>query len=226
MSWETLVRVLGAALKEYDYTLDVVPHMQSYAAQDEKNKVIYLARARRGKPVSLQDAAWSGFHDLGHVVDGRSDQEYIQDFGPTIILERGCDRFGLLEAIKFFESQGLKHDLKPDAWRSARYSTPLHVAEWLQNFNGGKGFVTLDQRQVHQIAEALKMPDSHGDEFMSFCKKVVNKAHLDDMSPVELRKIVAAMVKWVFVRDRKAAMKGMTKKAGLISVRTGVHEPR
>ncbi len=222
MSWSVLVAELSNALEEYGYRLEVVPHMQSYAAQDEKNRIIYLARARRGVPVSLQDAAWSGFHDLGHVIDGRSDHEYIQDFGPTIILERACDHYGLTEAIKFFESNGLKHSLRPDDWKRSRYSAPLHIAEWLQHFNKGMGFVTLDQRQVHQIAEALKMPKSDGEEFMSFCKKVVNKKHLDDMTPVELGKIVRAMVKWVFVRDRKAAMKGMQKKAGLLSVRTGL----
>lgn len=222
MSWETLSAELSKVLAEYDYRLEVVPHMQSYAAQDEVNKIIYLARARRGVPVSLQDAAWSGFHDLGHVVDGRSDEEYVQSFGPTIDLERACDRFGLLEAIKFFEKNGLKHSLHPEAWKTARYSSALHVAEWLQNLRKGAGFVKMDPEEIHLIAEALKLPNSEGGEFMSFCKKAVGKKHLDDMLPGELHQILRAMIKWTFARERKTAMTGMQKKAGLTSMRVGV----
>lgn len=221
MSWEVLSAELSTVLAEYDYQLEIVPHMQSFAAQDEKKRIIYLARARRGVPVSLEDAAWSGFHDLGHVIDGRSDEEYVQEFGPTIILERACDRFGLLEAIKFFEKNGIKHSLHPEAWKTSRYSAPLHVAEWLQNLRGGAGFVNMEPKQIHLIAEALHLPDSEGSEFMDFCEKSIGKRHLDDMLPGEIQRLLRALVKWTFVRERKQALTGMQKTAGQTSVRIG-----
>ena len=198
---QLLQGTLSQDLKDYGYRLVILPEMRSYAAQDETNKIIYLARARRGVPVSFQDMAWSGFHDLGHVVDARSDEEYVQDFRPTILLERGCDRFGCHEAIKFFDKHGLEHTLTPDSWKTARYSTPSHVAEWLEGFNRGQGFEKLDAEQVHAIADALHIPWDDDEAFMDVSEDVTGKRHLDDMKREELWLVVLAMVRHVLGRE-------------------------
>jgi len=198
---DLLEDVLTADLKDYRYSLVVLPEMRSYAAQDEKNKIIFLAESRRGVPVSFQDMAWSGFHDLGHVIDARTDEEYVQDFRPTIVLERACDRYGCHRTIDFCEKNGLPHTLTPDSWKSARYSTPKHVAEWLEGFNGGRGFEQLDPKQVHAIADALRIPWDDDEAFMDVSEDVTGKRHLDDMTRDELQLVVLAMVRHVLGRE-------------------------
>ena len=198
---DLLEDTLTTDLKDYGYSLVVLPEMRSYAAQDEKNKIIFLAESRRGVPVSFQDMAWSGFHDLGHVIDARTDEEYVQDFRPTIVLERACDRYGCHRTIDFCEKNGLPHTLTPDSWESARYSTPKHVAEWLEGFNGGRGFEQLDPKQVRAIADALRIPWDDDEAFMDVSEDVTGKRHLDDMTRDELQLVVLAMVRHVLGRE-------------------------
>ena len=217
---DLLQDALSQDLKDWDYKLVVLPEMRSYAAQDEKNKVIYLAKSRRGVPVSFQDMAWSGFHDLGHVVDARTDEEYVQDFRPTILLERACDRYGCHRTIQFCEENGLPHTLTSDSWKSARYSTPQHVAEWLEGFNSGRGFETLNAEQVHAIADALHVPWDDDEAFMDVSEDVTGKRHLDDMDRDELWLVVLAMVRHVLGREPE-----MTKESsGRIAVSTRVNK--
>ena len=155
-AWKLVLSNLEGELAKYDYDLTVLEDMPSYAAQDEVNKVIYLAMRRRGVPVSLEDRAWSGYHDLGHVIDARTDEEYLRDFRPTIHLEMACDKFGLDQTIALFTRHGVPHSLHPQLWKERRYSTPRHTAEWLQNLNKGRGFTELDMDQVRAIASHLR----------------------------------------------------------------------
>lgn len=198
--WGLLFQDLADELGDLDYTLQVREHMKSYAAQDEVRRIIYLALNRRGVPVSLQDAAWSGYHDLAHVVDGRTDDEYVQNFIPTIDLERACDIYGLREAIKFFERHDIPHTLTGDSWRTVRYSSPLHVAQWLEGFNGGRGFEQLDARQVHCIADALGISWDNDPRFMEMSRRATGKEHLDDMDRDELWLTVQAMLRRILGR--------------------------
>lgn len=148
--WVELIKEVSEELADHGYRLRVVPEMGSYAAQDERNKVIYLARSRRGVPVSLQDAAWSAFHDLMHVIDGRSDAEYLCDFRPSIAHEIECDDYGMERAKDFLTRHGLPHEFTRKGYRD-----PLHAAQWLEGLNRGRGFSLLDADQVTAIAKHL-----------------------------------------------------------------------
>jgi len=206
-AWKLVLSNLEGELAKYGYRLHILEDMPSYAAQDEVNKVIYLAMRRRGVPVSLEDRAWSGYHDLGHVVDARTDEEYLRDFRPTIHLEMACDKFGLDQTIALFERHGVAHSLHPQLWKERRYSTPQHTAEWLQNLGKGRGFTELDQEQVHAIADHLGVEWDNSPAFMADCQRAVGKQHLDDMDRPELWAVVQMMVRQVLGGHEKMAGK-------------------
>ena len=193
-----LYTALQRDLTDYGYQLQVVGHLPSYAVQDEVNKIIYLAQNRRGVPVDLDDQAWAGFHDLGHVIDGRTDEEYLQAFAPTLALERACDLYGLRRAISFFQQGGAHTRLRPDFAQSQRYSSPLHVAQWLENmYSRGSGFRLLRSEDLHHIADALGVPWDNDPHFMELCEETTGKAHLDDMDDEDLRKVVMQLTEEV-----------------------------
>jgi adenylate kinase family enzyme len=148
--WDKLVDEVSEELKGHGYKLQVVPDMKSYAAQDEKNKIIHLALRRRGKTVSLADAAWSAFHDLMHVIDGRSDAEYLCDFRPSVAHEIECDDYGKGRAEDFLTRHGHEHDFSRKGYRD-----PKHTAQWLEGMNRGRGFYLLDADQTKAIAKHL-----------------------------------------------------------------------
>ena len=221
--WVAFLADIEGQLAGHGYRLQVLHNMPSYAAQDEVNKVIYLAMHRRGVPVPIDDRIWSGYHDFGHVVDARTDEEYLRDFRPTIQLEMACDKFGLDETIAFLNKHGVEHNLHPDLWKERRYSTPRHTAEWLQNLNKGRGFTELDQKQVHAIADHLDVEWDNSPTFMRDCQQTVGKSHLDDMTPEELWTVVQMMVQQVLGEPGevvKTAMKFLRKSTGISNAPT------
>ena len=68
----------------------------------------------------------------------------------------------------------------------------LLMENWRRHLKEDK---SISKKDIHQLADKLKIPWDNNAEFMRWTKEVVEKSHLDDMTSEELEKVYKALKK-------------------------------